>query len=85
MKAHLALGLKGHKPEPYADWMELKRKAKQDMDLSGEARRLQAQGKRVAEEVLQRENRTQQAVSELQNARRLLTPCRVQHTALPHP
>lgn len=32
MKAHLALGLKGRKPEPYADWGELKRKASQNMN-----------------------------------------------------
>jgi hypothetical protein len=34
MKAHLALGLKGPAPRPYADWSELKRKAAQDMDLA---------------------------------------------------
>lgn len=31
MKAHLALGLHGRKPAPYADWLALKRKASQDM------------------------------------------------------
>ncbi len=31
MKAHLALGLNGRKPEPYADWSDLKRKASQDL------------------------------------------------------
>jgi hypothetical protein len=32
MKAHLALGLKGRKPAPYAGWSELKRKASRDMN-----------------------------------------------------
>lgn len=68
MKAHLALGLKGGKPEPYADWMELKRKAKQETDLSGEARRLQAQGQKVADKVYRRKSRLQQTARELQNA-----------------
>ena len=68
MKAHLALGLKGRKPEPYVGWSELKRKAMQDMDLSGESHRLQTQGKKVTEEVWRREGRTQQIASELQSA-----------------
>lgn len=41
MKAHLALGIKGPPPEPYADWAALKRKAMQpDLDLSGKERRV---------------------------------------------
>jgi Bacterial SH3 domain len=68
MKAHLALGLNGRKPEPFADWSELKRKAAQDLDLSEETRRLQAQGKNVAQEVALQEGRTQQTANELQSA-----------------
>ena len=68
MKAHLALGLKGRKPAPYPDWSELKRKASQDMDLSGEARRLQRQGKQVPENLWLRDGRTQNVANELQNA-----------------
>ena len=66
MKAHLALGLKGRKPDPYADWSELKRKASQDMDLSGEARRLQSQGKKVSDEAWRREGQMQNTAGELQ-------------------
>ena len=68
MKAHLALGLKGGKPEPYADWAKLKRKATQDMDLSGEARRLQKQGKRLTEEDWRGEAQMQGVANELQSA-----------------
>lgn len=68
MKTHLALGLKGRKPAPYADWPQLKRKADQDLDLSGEARRLQAQGKKVTEEISLREGRMQNTANELQAA-----------------
>ncbi|OHC66254.1 MAG: hypothetical protein A3H93_04265 [Rhodocyclales bacterium RIFCSPLOWO2_02_FULL_63_24] len=32
MKAHLALGLKGRKPDPYVDWSALKRKALRDVN-----------------------------------------------------
>lgn len=34
MKAHLALGLKGIRPQPYVDWTELKRKASKDLNLA---------------------------------------------------
>lgn len=68
MKAHLALGVKGRKPGPYVDWMELKRKASQEMDLNGEASRLQAQGKKVPEEMRRRAERLQVAAGELQHA-----------------
>ncbi len=68
MKAHLALGIVGPKPAPYADWSDLKRKAAQDLDLTGEAHRLQAQHKTVPQEVWQKETRTQQIASELQSA-----------------
>lgn len=74
MKAHLALGLNGRKPEPYADWAELKRKAAQEMDLGGEARRLQAQGKKVTEEASLRDWRAQVTASELQTALGLWGP-----------
>lgn len=66
MKAHLALGLKGSKPPPYADWLQLKGKAAQDLDLSGEARRLRAQRKPLPEELSRREGQTQGVASELQ-------------------
>jgi uncharacterized protein YgiM (DUF1202 family) len=68
MKAHLALGLKGRKPEPYPDWAGLKHKASLNMDLSGESRRLQAQGGKVSDEVWRREWQTQTTAGELQHA-----------------
>ncbi|MES2536022.1 MAG: SH3 domain-containing protein [Pseudomonadota bacterium] len=52
MKAHLALGLKGRKPEPWPDWLELK---KREVRQSGEARRLQAEGKKATDMFLGRE------------------------------
>ncbi|WP_157359555.1 SH3 domain-containing protein [Caldimonas brevitalea] len=67
MKEHLALGLKGRKPAPYADWADLKRKASQNLDLGGEAGRLQAEGKNVSDEVWQRELRMNNIGHELQN------------------
>lgn len=45
MKAHLALGLKGRKPESYADWSELKRKASRvtnEEQMQGSASELQS-------------------------------------------
>lgn len=68
MKAHLALGLKGRKPEPFADWLELKRKAMQDWDLSREAHRLQQQGKKVDEAALKRDWQMQKAAGALDYA-----------------
>ena len=68
MKAHLALGINGRKPEPYAAWSSLKRQAAQDLNLSGEARRLRATGKNVPEEISQREWRTESAATNLQTA-----------------
>lgn len=74
MKAHLALGLKGRQPEPYADWAALKRKAARDVDLSGEGRRLRAQGRKVSDASWQREAQMQGLASELQGALGLWGP-----------
>ncbi len=68
MKAHLALGIQGPRPLAYVDWAELKRKAAMDLDLSGEAHRLQTQNKAVSKELQQRDVRTQQIAGELQSA-----------------
>ena len=69
MKAHLALGLKGPPPEPYADWAALKRKAMQpDLDLGSQASTRHAKGKPVSDADWQRDARTQQVANELQNA-----------------
>ncbi|MFZ6770686.1 SH3 domain-containing protein [Undibacterium sp. Di26W] len=65
MKAHLALGIKGKKPEPFADWQEIKRKAAQDLTLNKESSKLQEQGKKVPEEVLRREKLAQSIATEL--------------------
>ena len=59
MKTHLAMGLKGRKPDPYADWSKLKRKALLDISLSGESRRLQARGEKVPDKVWQLEGLVQ--------------------------
>lgn len=68
MKAHLALGLHGRRPASYVDWSELKRQAAQDLDLSGESRRLRAQGKTVKQEIWQREARMNKVASDLGQA-----------------
>lgn len=80
MKAHLALGLKGRRPQRFADWSDLKRTAAQDRDLSGETSRLQAQGKKVAEADWQREGQMQQTASELQTAIGLWGPLHDAHS-----
>jgi hypothetical protein len=68
MKAHLALGIKGGRPQPYADWSDLKRKAAQRFDFSGESRRLQAQGKTVPAAVWRREALLREVMGELQTS-----------------
>jgi len=68
MKTHLAAGLKGPRPQPYTDWMELKRKASQEMDLSGEARRLMTQRKKIPDDVSRRDWWMRNRASELQTA-----------------
>jgi len=64
----LAAGLKGPRPQPYTDWMELKRKASQEMDLSGEARRLMTQRKKIPDDVSRRDWWMRNRASELQTA-----------------
>lgn len=68
MKAHLALGLKGKKPEPYADWAEIKRKAAQNLNFKKESRRLTTEGKKVPPEIWESENRTDNIAQELRAA-----------------
>jgi hypothetical protein len=65
MKAHLALGLKGKKPEPYADWQEIKRKAAQNLEFKRESTRLAAEGKKIPADIWERENRTENLANEL--------------------
>ncbi len=67
MKAHLALGLNGGRPKPYADWSELKRKAAQDFGLRGDAP-LQTQGKNVRSDASLREDRLAETANQLQTA-----------------
>jgi SH3-like domain-containing protein len=71
MKAHLALGLRGPKPEPYVGWSELLRKASQNLDLSGEARRLQAKGEKLTQNTLRREAGMKSVANELSFALRI--------------
>lgn len=51
MKAHLALGLQGRAPRPYASWAGLKRKAAQYGERQAAIHQWQAQAKRSADEV----------------------------------
>ena len=67
MKAHLALGLKGSRPEPYADWADLKRQASQDLDLSGEVRRLNAQGLKAPDAAWKRQAKMEGVARQLQH------------------
>jgi hypothetical protein len=48
MKAHLALGIYGPRPAPYADWASLKRKAQQYAELDRDVRRLKSAGSKPA-------------------------------------
>lgn len=68
MKAHLALGLHGRKPPPYADWAALQHKAAQDLDLSGALGRLRSEGKAAPADVAQRGARAESVAEELQSA-----------------
>ncbi|WP_211324445.1 SH3 domain-containing protein [Undibacterium pigrum] len=65
MKAHLALGLKGKKPEPYADWAEIKRKAAQEHDFKMASYRLRLEKKTVPPAVSEREQRIESIAEEL--------------------
>lgn len=51
MKAHLALGIYGPRPVPFADWATLKRKAAQFIELDQDAQRLRKQGKKAEQEL----------------------------------
>jgi len=68
MKAHLALGLKGRRPDHYVNWLELKRKASADMVMSGEPRLLHVQGGTSTDEIWRRKQRMQGTALELQRA-----------------
>lgn len=81
MKAHLALGTKGRKPKPFADWMELKRKASQDLDLNAQARPSPSQAKTSAEESRRRFARMTQVSSELRQAIGIWGPLHDENTA----
>lgn len=80
MKAHLALGIKGGKPAPYADWNELKRKAAGDVDADGQLPRLQAQGKVLNAEQSARLHRTTNAASVLSQSLSLWGPLHDVHS-----
>lgn len=68
MKAHLALGLKGQKPDPFTSWQMIKRIASQEMDLHKESKHLIAQGRTVPDSVWHRENHVNSVAQELKDA-----------------
>ena len=74
MKAHLALGLKGPRPAPYADWAQLKRKAAQDLDLDRGGKQAPGRQAGASPEISQRALRTQGVADELQRALGLWGP-----------
>lgn len=65
MKAHLALGIHGPRPKPYADWATLKRKAQQYIDTDLEWRRLTALKQGATPEATRREALMAQLAADL--------------------
>lgn len=74
MKAHLALGLKGPKPGPYADWAQLKHKAAQDLALNRGGKQVQGPQGGARPALSQRALRMQGLADELQRALGLWGP-----------
>ncbi|MDQ1830711.1 hypothetical protein [Massilia scottii] len=68
MKAHLALGVHGRKPEPYASWSSLQRIALQHAAMSKETSRLQAQGKIDAPALLTRQQQSQEIAAKFSDS-----------------
>lgn len=68
MKAHLALGLTGPRPPPYADWTSLKRQAAQDVDVSAASLQLWEQHVELSKEDWGRQVRMLQVAHALQQA-----------------
>lgn len=74
MKAHLALGLKGPKPAPYADWAQLKHKAAQDLEVDRSGKQAQGLQGGASPEISQRALHAQGLADELQRALGLWGP-----------
>ncbi|WP_426340014.1 hypothetical protein ACN9MZ_27725 [Pseudoduganella sp. S-14] len=74
MKAHLALGINPPQPAALADWQALKRRAAEDLDLTGEAERLRRAGKSVPKAMEEIDRHASVIASNLRQAMALYAP-----------